>query len=581
MKQPYLLYLALVLVVTSPGIAQQNITVTNPEVELILKGNYDPNDYLPSITINQPDDITDGILAEVSPDSLKQYLLTLATFENRNTGSDTSSTTFGMGAARRWAYSKMESFSELQENRLRVSYLQFDQDICGMGQHRNVFAVLPGIGPHKEEMVFVEAHMDSRCEDGCDTQCMAHGMEDNGSGTALVLELARVMSRFAFDRTLVFLITTGEEQGLFGAEAFAIYCVQNQIPVRAVYNNDIVGGIICGQTASPPGCPGLNEIDSINVRLYSTGPGRHLARFAHLEYQEELRAKMPVPTVLNIMSREDRVGRGGDHIPFRERGFPAMRFTSANEHGDGNPGQANYEDRQHSMEDVLGVDSDGDSVIDSFFVDFNYLARNAIINGNSMAMSAMGPPTPEDFIVDRVDNGFRYEIVDPTENGLYRLGIRPNTTIYFDTLVFVTKKIDTIYFLEPGTLYYLTAATVDSNDIESQFTNEAFNFFTTGLEEQAYLSDGGITLLQNRPNPFDEATTISVLVERPVRYQKAFIRVADTQGRELARYDIELRPGLSEILYGYEKHQYQRGTYYYSLVIDGQVYDTKAMIYAY
>ena len=212
-------------------------------------------------------------------------------------------TTFGMGAARRWAYSKMESFSERQENRLRVSYLKFDQDICGMGQHRNVFAALPGIGPHKEEMVFVEAHMDSRCEDGCDTQC--------------------------------------------------------------------------------------------------------------------------------------------------------------------------------------------------------------------------------------------------------------NTTIYFDTLVYVTKKIDTIYFLEPGTLYYLTAATIDSNDIESQFTNEAFNFFTTGLEEQAYLSDGGITLLQNRPNPFDEATTISVLVERPVRYQKAFIRVADTQGRELARYDIELRPGLSEILYGYEKHQYR------------------------
>lgn len=581
MKKAYFFFGMLFLGFIPHSIAQQNITVTSSEVERILRGNYDAVDFLPSVLLNHPEDIVDGILAEVSADSLKQYLLALSTFENRNTGSDTSSATVGMGAARRWAYGKMESFGARQENRLRASYLQFDQDICGVEQHRNVFAVLPGIGPHKNEMVLVEGHMDSRCEDVCDTDCLAHGMEDNGSGTALVLELARVMSRFAFDRTLVFLITTGEEQGLFGAEAFAIYCAENQIPVRAVFNNDIVGGIICGQTASPPGCPGLNEIDSINVRLYSSGPGRQLARFAHLEYQEELLSKMPVPTVLNIMSREDRVGRGGDHIPFRERGFPAMRFTSANEHGDGNPGQANYDDRQHTREDVLGVDTDGDSVIDSFFVDFNYLARNAVINGNAMAMSALGPPAPGDFIVERIDNGLRYEIIDPAENGLYRLGIRPNSTIYYDTLLYVTKKIDTLYFLEPATPYYLSVAAVDSNGVESHFTSEEFNFFTTGLEEQPYLSDGGITLLQNRPNPFDEATTISVLVERPVDYQQALIRVADTQGRELARYPIELKQGLIEVLYGYEKHGYQRGTYYYSLVIDGRVYDTKAMVYAY
>ncbi|MCO6488797.1 MAG: M28 family peptidase [Phaeodactylibacter sp.] len=581
MKKRCFLSLSLVLAAFCGILAQQDITVTNYEVERILGGDFEADDYLPSEVINHPEDITDGILAEVSADSLKKYLIALSAFENRNTGSDTSSAAFGMGAARRWAYDKFLSFSARQEGRLRVAYLQFDQDICGMGQHRNVFAVLPGIGPHRNELVIVEGHLDSRCEDACDTDCMAHGMEDNGSGSALVLELARVMSRFAFDRTLVFLLTTGEEQGLFGAEAFAIYCVQNQIPVRAVYNNDIIGGVICGQTASPPGCPGLNEVDSINVRLYSTGPGRSLARFAYLEYQEELLQKMPVPTVLNIMSREDRVGRGGDHIPFRQRGFPALRFTSANEHGDGNPGQAGYDDRQHTMEDILGVDTDGDSVIDSFFVDFNYLARNAVINGNSMAMSALGPPDPEDIIVERVDNGLRYEIVDPEGDGPYRLGIRPNTTLYIDTLIDVAAKTDTLYFLEPATIYYLNATAVDSNGIESHFTDEKLSFFTTSLKEQPYLSEDGITLLQNRPNPFDEATTISVLVERPVQYSQAFIRVADAVGRELARYSIELKPGMVDILYGYEKHQYRQGTYYYSLVIDGQVYDTKAMVYAY
>lgn len=348
MKKRCFLSLSFVLAAFCSIRAQQDITVTDYEVERILGGDFEADDYLPSEVINHPEDIIDGILVEVSADSLKQYLIALSAFENRNTGSDTSSATFGMGAARRWAYDKFLSFSARQEGRLRVSYLQFDQDICGMGRHRNVFAVLPGIGPHRNELVFVEGHLDSRCEDACDTECMAHGMEDNGSGSALVLELARVMSRFAFDRTLVFLLTTGEEQGLYGAEAFAIYCVQHEIPVRAVYNNDIIGGVICGQTASPPGCPGLNQVDSINVRLYSTGPGRSLARFAYLEYQEELLHKMPVPAVLNIMSREDRVGRGGDHIPFRQRGFPALRFTSANEHGDGNPGQAGYDDRQHT-----------------------------------------------------------------------------------------------------------------------------------------------------------------------------------------------------------------------------------------
>lgn len=567
---------------------QTNFLLTNPAMGDLLKGNYSPGTYQPATLINHPDEIFADLVEAVSPDSLYGYLASLSSFENRNTGADTASTTFGMGAARRWAHAKFEAFPAALNGRLEVGYFQFDQDICGMGQHRNVLAVLPGIGPERGEVVLIEGHIDSRCAEVCDTDCMAHGMEDNGSGTALVLELARVMSQYAFNRTLVFMVTTGEEQGLFGANAFAEYAEQEGLQIRGVYNNDIIGGIICGATASPPGCPGLNAIDSINVRVYSSTGGlfgasssRLLARYSKLQYDENIAPIVPVASAINIISREDRAGRGGDHIPFRQRGYSAVRFTSANEHGNGNPSTPDYHDRQHTNEDVLGLDTNNDGQLDSFFVDFNYLARNTVLNGSAVAASAMGPATPLDFELEATLAGVRYKFEDPAGTGLYRLGIRSfeTETAYFDTLVTVSALEDTLSWLPPGTVYLLSAAALDTNSIESHFSRESFANLTTSTQEvKAY---EGLTLLQNRPNPFDEATTIGVMVESPIDYRAAFIRIADTQGRELARYDVALDPGLVQIVYGYEHHRYIPGTYYYSLVIDGRPVDTKAMIYAY
>jgi hypothetical protein len=396
------------------------------------------------------------------------------------------------------------------------------------------------------------------------------------------------MSQYAFNRTIVFMITTGEEQGLFGANAFAEYAEQENIQIRGVYNNDIVGGIICGATASPPGCPGLNAIDSINVRVYSSNGGlfgasssRLLARYSKLQYDENIAPIVPVAAEVNIISREDRAGRGGDHIPFRQRGYSAVRFTSANEHGNGNPSTPDYHDRQHTMEDILGVDTDDDGQIDSFFVDFNYLARNTVLNGSAAAASAMGPATPTNFELEATLAGVRYKFEDAAGTGLYRLGIRSfeTETAYFDTLVTVTALEDTLSWLPPGTVYLMSAAALDSNNIESHFSEETFANLTTSTQEVKTYE--GLTLLQNRPNPFDEATTIGVMVESPIDYNTAFIRIADTQGRELARYEVELNPGLVQVVYGYENHRYTPGTYYYSLVIDGRPVDTKAMIYAY
>jgi hypothetical protein len=313
--------------------AQSNILITNQSADAILRGNFDPSDYLPEEIIDDPQVIASDLLNQISADSLKSYLEVMSSFETRHTGSDTISNTRGMGAARRWALAKMAAFSP----RLITSYVQFDVEVCGMGQHRNPMAILPGTGSHARELVLVEAHLDSRCGEDCDTDCPAHGMEDNGSGSALVLELVRIMSKYTFDRTIVFMLTTGEEQGLWGAEAFSDYCLEEDLKIIAVYNNDIIGGVICGQTASPPGCPGLNDIDSTNVRIYSSGnlnsKNKMLARFVKLEYAEMIAPIAEQVNVINIMTPEDRGGRGGDHIPFRTKGFSAIRFTSANEHG--------------------------------------------------------------------------------------------------------------------------------------------------------------------------------------------------------------------------------------------------------
>ena len=160
------------------------------------------------------------------------------------------------------------------------------------------------------------------------------------------------------------------------------------------------------------------------------------------------------------------------------------------------------------------------------------------------------------------------------------MGIRDFSSHDWDTLISLNNAVDTIYSLEPSTLYIISACTVDSNGIESFFSNEEFDNFTTSIEEM-FLTENGITLLQNRPNPFDEATTLGVLVERQINYKDAQILVHDMSGKRLASYPINLDLGLQEVLYDHQNHKYQAGHYSYSLVVDGQIIDTKQMVYAY
>ena len=571
----------LVLAQAAPALHAQsatNIRVTDAVAERILAGDFTPDEFPGGRDLDVTDELATVLVDELSPDSLKRYLLELQPFGNRNTASDTASATRGIGAARRWAHDRLEGFSARHGGRLQVGYVAFDRLVCDMAAHRNVLAVLPGTGPHAAEFVLVEGHLDSRCAGACDTDCPAEGMEDNASGSALVLEMARVLSAYRFDRSIAFMLTTGEEQGLVGAAAFADYVADRDLGLTAVLNNDVIGGVICGETASPPGCPGLNDVDSINVRLYSASRVRNLARYTKHGYDTWAAGKLAVPSQIRIIGQEDRIGRGGDHIPFRQNGYNAIRFTSANEHGDADSFDPAYSDRQHTSDDVLGLDTDGDGALDSFFVDFRYLYRNAIINGQALGLLAGAPDPVLDLDTDDVDFRVAIDIDDPLGRDSFLLAVRNDTSIEWDTLVRVAA-VDTVA-LDVG-VWHLSAGYVDERGVLSQFTPENRERIRVSNTGELVDPVQDLELMPNVPNPFDEATTLRVSVNTDRVPAEGTIVVRDIDGRVLSELPISLAPGVQEVRYAFASHGYVPGNYSYSLVVGGRVVETRWMVYAY
>ncbi|HSJ23504.1 MAG TPA: M20/M25/M40 family metallo-hydrolase [Longimicrobiales bacterium] len=306
------------------------------------------------------------LLDAVSEDRLRANVEGLASFQTRSTLSSVDRPDFGIGAARQWILDEMRNYSP----RLQVS---FDTYVAPAGgripeptELRNVMAVLPG---RSDRRIYVSGHYDTvaRAEEqltsGNRFDNPAPGANDDGSGTALTMELARVFAQsgIEFDATLVFIALAGEEQGLVGAALHAQQARENDVRIDAVFNNDIVGNIHGGNGA----------VDGWTIRVFSEGPedsySRQLARFI----RRTGALYMPSHRV-RLIAREDRFGRGGDHTPFHQLGFAAVRFTESKE---------NY-DRQHTVRDT----PDG--------VHAPYLARNARVNAAGVATLALAPPAP-------------------------------------------------------------------------------------------------------------------------------------------------------------------------------------------
>jgi hypothetical protein len=570
-----------------------NISCSSTLAEQVMMGQYDPSAFTASTVIDDHEAIICALRTEVSPDSLKAHLAKLTSFHNRNTYSDTLSSTSGIGAARRWAYSRFQAYAAQNEDRLIPAYLRFDyqtsQDCGDVNDLRNVIAVLPGSDASNPSIVLIEAHMDSRCTDNCDTLCLAQGAEDNGSGTALVMELARVMSRYTFDHTLVFMLTTGEEQGLVGAEAMATYCETQGIAIKGVQNNDIVGGVLCGASSSDPGCEVEGDVDSLNVRLFSYGasnaPYRGFARTIKMYYQEKLQDEVPVPMTVHIMGQEDREGRGGDHIPFRLRGYRNVRFTAANEHGDANVDSSWYHDHQHTSDDILGVDTDGDLVIDSFFVDFNYLQRNAVINGTSMTLLALGPEPPVAVVHDE-PTGLRVSFQPQAGIMAYRVGIRASSSsLDFDMVYRTSDTSFVIPGLDASHFYYVSTAAIDSATIMSPFTAEVaksndmetppaqmdqlpyhLNCIPISVPEVA--AKPSLPIISCQLSASGDRTIIVVDWPPNARNKQAAVLVHDVNGHVVGRIPFLPQPGKNELVF---PHTTAAGLYTCGLVANGVI----------
>lgn len=563
--------------------AQTNIQFSDSTALEIIKGNFDPSLYISSNPISDPKVIAPALQNEIKAENLKKNILRLGQFYTRNTYSTQTNDSIGIGATMRWIHGEFASYGAQNDDRLIPFFLSFDQpNTCGVTKNlSNACAVLPGTDTSNKEIIIFEAHVDSRCETTCDSTCYALGIEDNASGTALVIELARAMSKYSFNQTIVLMATTGEEQGLLGASAFAKMCTDNKIKIEAVLNNDVIGGIICGKTSSAPSCPFENDIDSLNVRLFSEGTGRSLhkglARYTKLQYEEELKPFVKVPMTVNIMNPEDRTGRGGDHIPFRQRGFTSIRFTSANEHGNAAPVEG-YTDRQHTGSDTLGVDTDNDGEIDSFFVDFNYLKRNATINAVTGTMIAQGPSTPEFELVND-ERGLMVKILN-SEGGKYRVGVRTTVSNDWEALHEFEGDSALIPGIVKDRFYFISVAKMDEQGIESLFAREEFAKAAGGISTgfiDYERSPKGMELLPARPNPADETTTLSVAVYDLQPGKSGMLVLTDLAGKVLKEYPVDLGTDLVEIEY---YHGYQvAGIYTYTLMVDGKPLQSKKVIF--
>jgi hypothetical protein len=258
----------------------------------------------------------------------------------------------------------------------------------------NVVATLRGTQPQSADRIYVvSGHYDSMCNSPTDAKCDAPGANDDASGTAAVLEMARVMAKYKFDATLVFVAVAGEEQGLLGSTYLAEQAKQKNWNVDAMFTNDIVGNTLGGNGVRDrttlrvfsEGVPSSETPAEANTRRSVGGENdsasRQLARFIK-ETSDVYVSQMKV----TLIYRRDRYLRGGDHIPFLERGYPAVRFTEPNEE---------FRHQHQNVRIENGVQY-GDL---PEFVDFAYIANVARVNAASLGMLAYAPARPKGVVI--------------------------------------------------------------------------------------------------------------------------------------------------------------------------------------
>lgn len=367
-------YLLILIVLIYTKSFSQTIMIRDPEIEQMAK--------------------------EVSADSLQSYINTLVSFGTRNTLSIQTDPKKGIGAARNWVLKKFNQFAKNADGRLTAI---IDTTTIPANGKRvdipvllgNVMATLKGTDPNDKRIFIISGHLDTRRTDVADRTGDAPGANDDGSGTAAVIECARVMSRHAFPATIIFVAVSGEEQGLLGSTFMANKAKKENWKVEGVFNNDIIGSNNSNET---------NIINNTKVRVFSEGipvdaTEKDIARIRALGLENDSKSRELARYVKEIgeryvgnlevvmVYRTDRFLRGGDHLPYLKNGFTAVRITEMNE---------NF---THQHQDVRKENEIQYGDLPKF-IDYEYLRKNTALNLANLANLAKAPPVPEEVKVE-------------------------------------------------------------------------------------------------------------------------------------------------------------------------------------
>ena len=332
-----------------------------------------------------PDAKLRAIVAPVSGERMKGTVEKLVSFGTRHTLSSQTDPKRGIGAALDWTQGQFKSFglpTERPCDTFTGDRIPKPTRICDM------VAIQRGT-ERPNDVVIITGHIDSRVTDPLNATSDAPGANDDGSGTAAVIEAARVLSKHKFPGTIVYAALSGEEQGLYGGKVLAAYAKQQGWNVIANLNNDIIGNScgsdgVCDDThvrifSEGPRWQGHDEL-ATDIRRFggeNDSPGRNISRFL-----DGLADRLNLGLDVRQIWRNDRFGRGGDHTEFLNAGYPAVRFTVAIE---------NYNWQHQDLRTDNGIKY-GDTVEN---MDFPYLAKVTKLNVAALAAIASAPPPPE------------------------------------------------------------------------------------------------------------------------------------------------------------------------------------------
>ena len=335
------------------------------------------------------------MVSEISSENMEATVKRLVSFGTRHTLSDTKSSTRGIGAAQRWVKSEFDNYAKLSNGRLtsEIDYFTIKADgrrIKNDSQLGNVMATLKGIDATDDRVLIISGHLDSRATDVMDSTIDAPGANDDGSGVAAMMELAKIMCKREFPFTIIFVAVVGEEQGLYGAKHLADKAKDQNWNVIAMINNDMIGNSLSS---------GTQLRDNTQVRVFSEtipyleteaeakirkstnrdndSPSRQLARYIKSvtnQYVEQLDIK--------LVYRNDRFLRGGDHTPFSQNGFTAVRFCEMNE---------NFDHQHQTIRKENNIQF-GDL---PEFMDFEYMKKVACSNLATLSNLAWSPKAPK------------------------------------------------------------------------------------------------------------------------------------------------------------------------------------------